>query len=314
MPRTMKSSMPRAIYSTPEKYLSLLFNPCSGDLVHPPYMGTESGYLVRTRDIIVPYYNLATTPSAPLSGLYTSDFGLQWSPGNLGPAAVNTNFGLFSGGAGAGSSSVSLVAGTQAFNVVSGAQTAQSNFVNQTALTSFRVVACCVEWVPTGPSLYRQGLVSLVSANSPQISAFGQASLLMSNIESSCPHVVRQGAEKHEIVWLPGSKDQEYGALEASVVESGYGTILAALASVDSTITPYGTGTACCITPNGRFEITTVWQWNSKLSGGLTFTNEAPSPHTLNTVLSKVKNIGHKVYTGAKMGIAIAEKLEHLLL
>jgi len=271
-------------------YRKLLFDPCNAELVEPPYMGLESGYIVRTRDIISPY----VTGTSLVSGNY--DFFLQWSPGNLSGVSTTTNLGVFTGGCGVGGTFTN-VAGAQGHT--GSAAIAQQNFINAsgTPVFSYRVVACCVTFVPTGPTLSRQGLVSMVTTPSFVIAnittPFGA-----NTIESMCPHVVNVGAERHEIVWIPGSKDQEFGILDASVLEPGYASIAVALSGIDSSANGIGT----VVSPNGRFEITTIWQWMPRSqTNGLLQSMEPPSKYNLNDVLSGVKDLGKAVYTGARM-------------
>lgn len=303
-----KSKIPRQISSGGNNkmaYAKLLFDPCSADLVEPPYIGIESGYMVRTRDVVIPY----VVGPGLLAGNY--DFALQWSPGNLALTSSALNYGLLCGG-GASASGVTLVPGTKQYNAATGLPVAQQNFINNTAtpVNSYRVVACCVSFIPTGPPLSRQGVVSAVTVPNAWATVVGLYSGLSTNIEEACPHVRTNGAESHEIIWLPSAKDQEYGTFTPSVVDSGYGSILFALANIDSSMATSGANNV--ITPNGRFEITTVWQWTPKINGGLIQTARSPPKHTVNDVLSEIKNIGEKVYTGAKhiaTGAVAVEKL-----
>jgi len=114
-----------------------------------------------------------------------------------------------------------------------------------------------------------------------------------------------------ECVWLPGTKDQEYGAFEDNMLEAGYGTLICGLSGVAQTIS--GTGTASYSVPNGRFEITTVFQWAPRVNGGVTSTLQTPPKHTVNDVLSEVKDLGKAVYTGLTKTEHGAETLVKLL-
>lgn len=300
-----KMAIPRPISSEKMAYAKLLFDPCSADLVEPPYIGIESGYMVRTRDVVIPYL----LGPGLTAGNY--DFVLQWSPGNLSTQNTTTNYGLFTGG-GVSASSVTMVAGSKQYSTILTAPVAQSDFVNgiNSPVNSYRVVACCVNFIPTGPALTRQGVVSAITVPNAWLTAPGVFSGLATNIEEACPHVRTNGSESHEIIWLPSAKDQEYGAFEPSVVDSGYGSILFALNNIDSSVGPAGLNNV--VTPNGRFEITTVWQWTPRINGGLIQQARAPPKHTVNDVLSDIKDIGEKVYTGAKhlaSGVMSVERL-----
>lgn len=282
-PLVMKMGIPKGVgLSAKAEYRRMLFDPCAADLVEPPYLGSESGYLIRTRDVI--------TPTAAGTGLTAGQFDyiLQWSPGNLGPSATSTNYGILTGGSTVGAA-ITLYAGYK------GTSTAQADFINATGtpISSFRVAACCVKFIPTGPPLSRQGMVAMCNFPSPLLTS--TSTPLFSDIETLCPHPVGNGAEGHEIVWLPGIHDQEYGALEASILDAGYGTLVVGLGGVDSSVNAGGT----VATPNGRFEITTIWQWTAKASGGIIQSLNAPPKHTVNDVLSEVVDLGTKIYTGA---------------
>jgi len=275
-------------------YRRLLFDPCAANMVHPPYMGMDSGYLIRTRDVVVPFvYNLT---AGGITYGSTNDFIVQWSPGNLGPSSTTTNYGLLVGGAPPGTA-VGVAPGSSSFGQRA-FTVAQSNFINQTgtSVNTYRVVACCMRFIPTGPALTRQGAVMLINTPSPQYTTGVGA--LVSDIEQMCPFPQNNGMEatKHEIVWLPNNKDQEFGILEASVLEPGYGTLTLGLGAVDST--NFTSGLYNGAVANGRVEITTVWQWVAKGSNGLTQTLTTPTKHNVNDVLSGVSDIGKAIYTG----------------
>lgn len=280
--------------SAKAEYRRMLFDPCASDLVEPPYLGSESGYLIRTRDVVTPY----ASGSSLVAGNF--DFIVQWSPGNLGPTAATTNLGIMIGGASTLNANMTLVAGAKS------ATQNQENFINSssTPVSSYRVVACCLKFIPTGPPLSRQGMVAMCNFPSFFTTAAGTPSF--GDIETICPHPVNNGSEAHEIVWLPGSADQQYGALEASVLDPGYGTLVCALGGVDSSVNSAATR----VSPNGRFEITTIWQWTAKATGGVVQTVNAPPKHTVNDVLAEVVDLGKKIYTGARkvetgvMGVA----------
>jgi len=294
--KAMPSPSPKVGLSAKAEYRRLLFDPCAADLVEPPYLGNESGFLLRTRDVIVPVY-LGTSLTA---GNY--DYFLQWSPGNLGPTGAGTNYGIITGGA-APNAAGALIAGYKSTG------TAQINFINSasTPVQAYRVVACCVKFIPTGPPLSRQGMVALCNFPSPALTTASTPTF--GDLETICPHPVNNGSEPHEIVWLPGTADQAFGALEASTLDPGFGTLCAALGSVDSTVNAGGT----IATPNGRFEITTVWQWAPQAKGGVIQTISAPPKHTVNDVLAEVIDLGSKIYTGAKKVERGVVAVAHLL-
>lgn len=268
---------------TGNAYRRLLFDPCNADLVEPPYIGMESGYMIRTRDVVVPFY----TGTGLTGG--ENDYFIQWSPANISSSAT-ANYGLFVGGGPVGTTFSNVAGQTGALGNL------QSNFINSTTspVNTYRVVACCLTWIPTGPTLTRQGVVSLLSLPSPFTNGLA-ATVNTIQVEQACPHVRTNGAERHEIIWLPGAKDQNFDAFLPSAAEAGYGTLVLGLSGVDSVASAGGTVNS----PRGRLEITTVWQWTSRNAGGVVQNVQAPPRHNLNDVLSKVVSLGEKIYTGA---------------
>lgn len=286
-----------------EMYKKLLFDPCGADLVEPPYIGMESGYLTRTRDVIQPFF----TDAAATPGI-AHDFFIQWSPGNISASGA-TNYGLLTGGGQPGIGFTCVAGQTGALG------TFQSDFINSatTPVNTYRVVACCLQWVPTGPALHREGAISLLSLPSPFINSI-LTTVTASQAEAACPHVRTNGTESHEIVWIPGSKDQQFDAFTASSADFGYGTLACGLTNVDTTVNvSIGPPIVNKYFPRGRFEITTIWQWTSRNAGGLVQNVQAPSKHTLNDVLSEVKDLGTKIYTGAKQVGTFAKAVSHFL-
>lgn len=267
-------------------YRKLLFDPCNADLVEPPYIGMESGYMVRTRDVITPFFT-----GTGLSG-GEHDFFVQWSPANISTSGTG-NYGLFVGGGAVGSTITNVAGQTGALG------TLQSNFINSTTspVNTYRVVACCITWIPTGPIIQRQGLVSLLSLPSNFVAGLS-TTVTANQVEAACPHVRTNGSEPHEVIWLPGSKDQNFDTFLASNSEAGYGTVVLGLSGVDS-LANVGGGLGTIVYPRGRLEITTVWQWTSRNAGGVVQNIQAPPKHTLNDVLSKIGSLGEKIYTGA---------------
>jgi len=288
-------------------YRRLLFDPCSATLVHPPYLGLEAGYLIRTRDVFVPFIANQTQ-----LGSKVNDYVVQWSPGNLGPSGA-TNLGLFVGGATPGGAmsgtTGSYISGNRAVSSL------QSNFINATGTSvgTYRVVACCMKWIPTGPVLDRQGVVAPIYSPTPLFAAANPP--LFADIEQACPEPKANGSESHEIVWIPNNKDQEYGILDAGVLEAGFGTLTLGLGGIDGTFVNAGyAGYLYAAIANGRVECTTVWQWTARgVANGLTQTLTSPPKHSVNDVLADVVDIGHAIYTGAGKAEHFVGNAAHLL-
>ncbi len=246
-------------------YMRLLTDPCAGPITRPPYTGSGSSYLVRTTNFYQPQL------SGPLSNV---DIVLEFTPWNA-PAM------LLTGSAAPGSDPT-----ISSFNL--------SSFItNTTFVQTYRPVAACAKWVPSGAIAQRAGQVGLgysasrTYSNGAVVSGFDAL--------SRCMKVDPNGSVAHEINWLPSFGDERFGGNgEANI--AGAGSCQIVLKGVD-TVT-LGSNVA----PNGYFEFTVVWEWEPALGG--TSTNIVPSVIpptrvTLQDVLSGIRDVGSVLFRHA---------------
>nr|QNM36914.1 hypothetical protein [Trichosanthes kirilowii tombusvirus] len=274
VPRPLESARQRQM----QQYDALLRDPCGGPLVHPPYMGTDSGYLVRTTDIL----GLTGTGTGLTVGDSVSDWLIQYTPSWGNRYLLGVNIG------GANNPMGALAA------------TSVTNFVSGTVVERFRPVAACVKWVPTGAYSKRAGMVCLGYFNGQQYVVGdtpypGPAMAL-------CQHYAPNGGEHHEVRWLPTNNDQSFVVNNTSDSgTTGGGTTLIVLKGVDGVNTNTTTTVA-----SGLVEITAVWEWVPASAQGASTAPISPPPFTINDHQATIKNIGEYLITGAAAAGAAA--------
>lgn len=270
-----------------KKMIALWADPCRAMMVHPPYAGTTTGYLIRTVDIL--RYNVRINAAATplINSAVPVDQVFQWSPSNYSPT---TGYVMVGGATDLGGNYADQAA----------AYGGNSFVVSSPSVRTFRAVASCLEWVPTGPIGTRAGSVSLTSCAGMVLNA-GVSYIgneLLAQYQVSKPNA----ADTYEVNWLPTSLDEE---LETSgeLSHKGVGTCSIMLSGVDGTVTSTSAGLYYA-RPNGFFRATTVWEWTPAISGGII--PEQRKPPGLNTqqILSQV-NV-EKVAHGIGRGVANA--------
>lgn len=256
----------------------LLRDPCAANLSYPCYGGADSGYLLRTTDTIA---NFSVTGAGLTGGsVYPADLQMSVTPSNWGK-----NDGIVWAGAASGASPG--VPGTFAI----------SNFLTNAAIVkSYRPVAACVKWVPSGPYTSRRGVVGM--AYGPSSSWFyGQAAATTGAMLSLCQDVATNGSKNHEVRWLPSAQDEGWSALNSGSLVN-VGSILLILQGVDATAT-----SATNATLNGNLEITIVWEWQPAIGTATTISPKAPLPYTTQQVLSTITDMGAYLFEGMRPAV-----------
>lgn len=271
-------------------YLRLLSDPCKAAPTHAPYGGTGSAYLIRTLESYQPF--LTGVGATAVNNL---DFVFEYTPWNA-PTSVAL--------------AVSQVGSTQ---TISGASL--NNFVtNDSLVRSYRPVAACVKWVPTGNYAARSGLIGMSYTSNKQFKA-GVTGVSPGIVARQQQRVDGNGTVSHETVWLPSFIDQRFSTNDETNVV-GCGSITVSGSNIDATYTAASGGTA---TLNGYLEITTIWEWvpaevAETAGGGLVqgaATGVVPPTGintgvTLDAVLGAVRDVGSFVFQHVGRGMATA--------
>jgi len=259
-------------------YLQMLNDPCSATPVTAPYIGTEAGYLCRTVDILRPSFANSATAGTTVYGDFITSYCPSYS--------FNTSSGtpIVYGNCGFGLSATTAVQ-------------RPTNFVtNGGTVGKYRAVAACLKYVPTGAFGSRSGEIGIGYNPDGHFIASG------SSITAAAAMPLTQfrggnGTAPFEVKWLPSAADQTWVDLSASAESFGGGaSIFIVGINVDATEAAGGAGAYI----NGYIEITTIWEWLPLATQGLSMPLKSPSRHTLNDVLSTIKDIGTFVVGGMK--------------
>lgn len=258
-----------------ERYLSLLHDPCGGELISPPYAGTDAGYLIRTTDSFVPSINGTGMTIGPVVGSALIDY----TPSNYGYNGTQNSAWLGAGyGPGGADPLTTVYAQTAGGGFTSG--NAMNNFISAGAVARFRPVAACLKWIPTGAYTSRSGLVA--STYYPAAGSLG-ATALYSAEQNSAQHHAPNGSELHEVRWLPTAADETWSNPGTVATTPGCGTMRIVLRSVDGVATSALIGTL-----NGYIEATTVWEWIPTATNSVTLNPRVPVPYTTQQVLASI--------------------------
>lgn len=253
-----------------QSVLRMWADPCTSDMVRPPYAGMDSGYMVRTVDEISINVSgfIGLTPGVTI---VPSDVLFQWTPSNYGSGT-----GYVVGSNATGSS----------VNVSS--NNGPGNFMLHAAVRDFRPAASCIQWVPSGAIGVRSGIVS--SFYSPSTELVPGQAYSTSQVSSLCQHSEGNAAGHYEVNWLPTLSDERFTtSIEGNL--TGRGTCTVALRAVDSTATSPTTTQL-----NGYFRVTTIWEWTPSVTSGMCLDPVPPVPHTTQAILGGIKNIRDIIY------------------
>lgn len=253
-----------------QKYLGLLADPCSGTLAHPPYAGTDAGYLVRTTELI----GVSATDGSSLTPGATGkmDAIVSITPsGYISYARLN--------------GATTQVGG----NITLGNSAGTASFLSTAAVRRFRPVAACAKWVPSGPYATRQGTVGTMYGVGT-IENAGQVTTATAML-ATCTRTAPNGGEMHEVRWLPTSFDENFTTATAFAL--GGGTMTIVLSGVDGTAS-----NATNLNANGFVEVTIVWEWTPSSTANVTVNPQAPMPYTTQSVLSNIGDMGAFLFQG----------------
>lgn len=241
-------------------YMKLLSDPCNAKLVPAVYAGMGSSLLVRTTD----YYKFPSDGSGVAAN---QNFIFEFTPWNY-PTCVQ--------------------AGTNGTNSVTISQQTPflTNFVTASTVRAYRPIACCVKWIPTGPTSGRSGVIGM-AYNPSRTQTAGPVTVTATL--PLCNKVDSNGSTQHEILWLPSFGDERFGA-NGEVNITGAGSVLVVGEDVDG----YD-GLA-----NGLIECTVVWEWIPESGRSISSSVAAPAATTLQQVLSAIKDVNSFVTKGAR--------------
>lgn len=252
-------------------YDKMLRDPCASNMAYPPYGGTDTGYLVRITEQIIP-------PAGAGTGLVVGNT----FPMNIYCQIVPKNFPAYLiGSAASANPSVAAVANG-------------GIFLNQSIVRSYRPVAACLKWVPTGPMLARQGVVGLGYSTSPPLFTTGTA--FVGTLIGQTLERVPNGGGPHEVRWLPTGEDEDFIGSNLSVATtSSAGTLFAVCNGVDGTAV-----TTTTIQPDGFFEYTAVYEWVPGPTAGLTVAPKTPLPFTTQQHQASIEELGDYLLRGVR--------------
>lgn len=237
-------------------YRQLLADPCNGPLVPPTAIGPSSGLVVRQRKIqgVASGNNLSTGSFIVVCTPATGE--LRWTTDN----ATTMN----------------------AWNSVS----LETGILDSNITRSYRCVAACMKWVPTGPLTARSGSVHsgfvLDKVDTDQVAAQTSAYVPM------CPHSASNTGigEPIEVRWVPtGPEDLEFRDGTA-VYNAETGSMVLIGRAVDTAGTTVGAAF------NGYIDITTVYEWLPKFNAGVVAPMVMGSTTPLQTVLASLGELG----------------------
>lgn len=293
-----KKSQPRprmaGLNSAFRAYDELLRDPCAANLTHAFYAGCESGYLIRTTDLLQINCPAGTgTVGAAANG----SFSLAYNPSGYYDNGTYQAAVIAASTAGvAGRWSYAGVANVTGFPSTTPYFT---NFISSAVVDRFRPVAACLRWVPTGAASVRSGTVSLgYSQGFPLLGTFSSSNngpvYSASGAYSLGQRYSTNGSQIHEVRWLPTAPDEGFTTIND--FKQGTGTVSLTGINIDGV---YNTTTNVIL--SGYVELTTVWEWTpSTASTGITAAPKAPPPYTTQQFLSTIEDMGAYIFDGVR--------------
>lgn len=251
----------------------LLRDPCAANLAAPCYAGVDSGYLIRTTDLL----SLSgVAPTGTVGAGSTIDSVIQIAPFNASPTTGVLGAGIVGGGTMPNFSASGLT------NMI----------VTSSTVARFRPVAACAKWVPTGPYGTRQGSVGL--AYSPGQVFLSGSTITINQAMIEAQRIAPNGSEVHDVRWLPTAVDENFTDAATSN-NSAAGALIVALRGVDATYT-----TTTNVAANGYVELTVVWEWTPARGQGAAPAPKAPLPYTSQQVLGTIGDLGAYLFHGVR--------------
>jgi len=262
-------------------YDAMVRDPAYGPMVRAPYLGTESGYLVKQVDLNTPSISIGTATAGSAISL---DACLVYTPAWLSNTGGT---GYLFGGAPSGTTSNTF------------GSFGNSTFVTNVGIVKrFRPVACMMKWIPLSPALTKAGIVSVGYSEGPIVAS--GAGFSANAVLSLALNYCANGTREHVIRWLPTASDQQF--ISQGTNPDGAGSIFVNLKAVDGIVNTGGTTAAL----SGVFEVTTVFEWLPIVGEGLSIVPTAPPPFTINDHQSTITDLGRYLVDGVNSRIAAA--------
>lgn len=247
------------------QYLQLLRDPCGAELCHAPYLGTGSGYLMRTK---------------------------TWVPTTQSTGAVDFYAEIHPGGV---TSSGALTMGTYGYSTTAGGSLgsattiAYPNALLSSFVGYFRPVAGCVRVHYLGAELDRQGMIGTAVQTGIQVSPGEVIGFTIDHGLGGMNRTVRLGTEPTELRFVPQESDGEWSSYTQESVVAGSKNLRGTSLIVMGQNIPPGSVT---------LEIVFVWEWqmnsqanSSGYSSGLQPVISKPLPFTLNDAISRIGDV-----------------------
>lgn len=254
-------------------YHRLVSDPCSAPFARPPYAGGATGYMHRLQ-VAIPITAFVGTGTVGAASTVNFALSIQPSsfPGYLIAAANSSSTGI--------QFVMSSTGGT---------------FLQNASVKSFRPIAACAKWVPTGAIAVRAGMIAL-GYSQGSVKTAGDSGLAADIFAFSQDSLERasNGSSAHELRFLPTPNDEAYGPVVTGSHYAGAGTMLISGVGIDAVYTATNT-----VTANGYIEFTMVYEWIPVGTVGLSSVPEPPAPFTSQQYQSRLGDVGHFLLTGA---------------
>lgn len=247
-------------------YLRLLADPCGAEMVRAPYLGTGSGYLMRTKTWI---------PTTQSSGAV--DFYAEVHPGGVSTSGGANTMGSYGYSTTAGGSlGVATPINFPSF------------FISPT-VGYFRPVAGCVRVHYLGSEMDRRGMIGVSLTTGLQVFPTETIGFTTSDVMGTMQRTVRLGSEAIEVRYVPQESDGEWSsATQIQATTPALNWKGSSLQVVGQNIFP-GSVT---------LEVTFVWEWQVSTqsastgnASGIQPTLTKPPSFTLNDALSKIGDV-----------------------
>lgn len=235
-------------------YRNLLRDPCGAPMVAPPAAGPSSGLFVRQR-----YFQPLTTTAVTNKTSQSFVAVLQPAKGVLKYASQSQ--------------------GWQTLDLEVG-------LLASTICRSYRCVAACMKWIPTGSVMNRSGLISSGYVLDEVDTTTTVSDATAVDWQMLCAKSISNtgNGEPIEARWVPsGPEDVEFRA-RGVTYNADTGTVLMVGRDVD-----YTTGTTA--QANGYLEVTIVYEWVPTSGAGIVAPLQVGTKSTMQQVLSTIGNL-----------------------
>lgn len=271
-PKTMPK-IPSSIISLRsfQDYDRMVRDPCSGNLAHAPYAGSESAYLIRvTKNIFMQCPGTFSGPGVDGIGNFVLQIQCKTFPVYMQASQVQPD-------------------------ATAAVFTDTNNFLASSTVEAYRCVAACAKWVPIGPIAKRSGIIGLSSSNNPTITNL--ATVNFNNYITQALRRDSNGSSHHEVRFLPSSGDETFHEYTAGSLLADATTLYVSGVGVDIVST---STTSANI--NGYVEFTGVYEWIPKASNGISNSTQMPPPFTTQQHQSTISDVGAYLFEGVRRG------------